>query len=191
VILKILGAHEYSQPQLREPTLVIDAGANIGISSLYFAHRYPAAKVYAIEPEARNFDLLTLNCKDVRSIIPWRAAVWNRLVPLSLTDPAAESWAFSVVETFGPSGTIQSVTIPDILAHAKCDEIDLLKLDIEGAELELFSQDWDEWLPKVKTLVIELHDRFVPGCSTAFYKAITSRPFSQTVMGENVLISFG
>jgi hypothetical protein len=86
---------------------------------------------------------------------------------------------------------VPSVTIGDILRESGFDHIDILKLDIEGAEKELFREGWEEWLPKVRMIVIELHDRFVPGCSQSFYSAILKRPFRQEVNGENVLIRFG
>lgn len=43
------------------PSLIIDAGANIGLVSVYFANKYPSAVVYAIEPESSNYDLLLKN----------------------------------------------------------------------------------------------------------------------------------
>src|SRR5438128_1024549 len=51
VVLKVLADHEYTTPLPINPKLIIDAGANIGISALYFANRYPNARIYAIEPE--------------------------------------------------------------------------------------------------------------------------------------------
>jgi hypothetical protein len=66
--------------------------------------------------------------------------------------------------------------------------VDILKLDIEGAELELFGPGCEQWLPLVDILIVELHDRFRSGCSRAFYKAITNFNFRQEVRGENLFI---
>jgi hypothetical protein len=66
-------------------------------------------------------------------------------------------------------------------------QIDLLKLDVEGAERELFSQNPD-WLNNVSAIFIELHDPFVPGCAQAFYSALTSRPFRQEQRGDTTFI---
>mgnify|MGYP000361339186 CR=1 FL=1 len=49
---------------------------------------------------------------------------------------------------------------------------DLLKIDIEGAEKELFSENTDYWLGKVNMIIIELHDWMRKDCSKNFYSAI-------------------
>ena len=76
------------------------------------------------------------------------------------------------------------------LRQSSADKIDLLKLDIEGAELELFSCGSDVWLGHVRLLVLELHDRFRPGCAQALYTAANGRPFTQEIRGETLFIRF-
>src|ERR1700674_2609294 len=44
-----------------EPQLIVDGGANVGYASIYFANRYPAAQIIALEPEESNFELLKEN----------------------------------------------------------------------------------------------------------------------------------
>jgi hypothetical protein len=85
---------------------------------------------------------------------------------------------------------LSSVTIPELLARIPSGRINLLKIDIEGAERELFQANAGEWLSKVDVLVIELHDRFKQGCSKAFYSAICNRDFHQEQVGENIYIYF-
>jgi hypothetical protein len=53
-----------------QPRVILDAGANIGLTSVYFAKKYPHARIVAIEPEASNFDVLTRNVRPYPSIIP-------------------------------------------------------------------------------------------------------------------------
>jgi hypothetical protein len=65
---------------------------------------------------------------------------------------------------------------------ADADRIDILKLDIEGAELEIFSGPC-EWLSKVAILLIELHDRVAPGCSLTFYSALARYDFTEIKRG--------
>ena len=65
--------------------------------------------------------------------------------------------------------------------------VDLLKVDIEGAEKEVFGSP-DEWIGSVGAIAIELHDRFKPGCSRSFFAAVTAFPVEQTC-GENVFVA--
>jgi len=91
VIVKVLGSHEYGFPFDGTPKLIIDAGANIGISALYFAQRFPDAKIYAIEPEEGNFELLKKNCNGRPNIILKKAALWNHSTRV-IFRPEAENW---------------------------------------------------------------------------------------------------
>jgi len=63
----------------------------------------------------------------------------------------------------------------------------ILKIDIEGAEKELFKANYKKWIDKVDVLIIELHDRFKPGCSATFYPVIESYDFVQYASGANLV----
>ena len=66
-------------------------------------------------------------------------------------------------------------------------QIDLLKIDIEGSERELFMDSYDYWLPRTKVVVIEFHDWMKEGCSRAVYKAIAQYRF-KTMVFEGMLV---
>jgi FkbM family methyltransferase len=189
--MKVLANREYSfESDHQSPAFIVDAGANIGLATLYFAWKYPAARIAAIEPEASNLEILRRNCADLPSVKIIPSALWSGRSNLFISNPHSEKWTFSVTEKKSSGPSIPSVTVGDVLRDSGFDRIDILKLDIEGAERELFREGWQDWLPKVRMIVIELHDRFLPGCSHAFYSAILSRPFRQEINGENVLIEF-
>jgi hypothetical protein len=78
----------------------------------------------------------------------------------------------------------------DLVNMYNLETIDILKIDIEGAEKELFTYNYENWLQKVRCIVIELHDLYRPGCATAFFKAISSREFSIFCKGEDIVITF-
>ncbi len=84
--------------------------------------------------------------------------------------------------------TVEAFTIPELIQSAGGGPIDILKLDIEGAEKVLFGPGCEDWLDSVRVIMIEMHDRFAPGCSSAFYRAIAARDFDQLIKGENVAI---
>ena len=118
-----------------------------------------------------------------------QAALWNECTTLQVCDSSVEKWLFSVEPAVLPSATaVTGITVSDILRETGRRRIDILKLDIEGAERELFSTSSEDWLPFVRLIVIELHDRFKVGCSEAFYKRISQKPFMQEVRGENIFV---
>lgn len=188
---KVFIHEEYKIPFETNPRLIVDAGANIGLASLYFADKFPQAKIMAIELELSNYELLVRNCRGMTNVTPLHAAVWSREASLRIANPGAEKWGFTVESCTNGAAGVKALTIPQILAQSGHETIDILKLDIEGAELELFSDGCEEWLPRVKMIIIELHDRYKPGCTRAVYSKLCQVPFSQEIRGENIFISFG
>lgn len=183
---------EYYSPFILSPETIVDAGANVGMATLYFAYRYPGAKIVALEPASSNFEMLRRNCGDLPNTTLIKAALWPTNSDLMITDPAAEAWMFAVADrsTGGLGEAVQGITIETILERTGANRIDLLKIDIEGAERELFSESAAKWIDRVDTIVIELHDRYKLGCAEAFYSAVAARTFAQEVKGENIFLTF-
>jgi FkbM family methyltransferase len=188
---KVFIAEEYRSPFPASPRFIVDAGANIGMATLYFAKQFPEARIFAIEPELSNFDLLARNCENLPNVTLVQAALWCDRRPLMILNSSAEKYAFRIADKSSGSPsmvTIPAITVSDILHQTDAEGIDLLKLDIEGSELELFAENADQWLDRVKIIAIELHDRFKPGCAQAFYSALAPRKFVQEIRGENIFI---
>jgi len=185
-------AQEYRTPYAVEPKLIIDAGANIGMATLFFANEYPKARIVAIEPEASNFGMLKRNCAGLTNVDLVHAALWPSEEKVVIQDATAEKWAFSVAAATNSNGSemVKAVTIPGLLNQLGAEHIDILKLDIEGAERELFAREAGAWLEKVGLIMIELHDYLVAGCAYAFYSTIVRYPFVQEVQGRNTVINF-
>jgi FkbM family methyltransferase len=171
------------------PRVILDGGANVGYSSLFFAHRFPQALIIAVEPEAENFRLLTHNTAAYPHIRSVQKALWPRNTNLVIDNPSGEPYAFRVRETDGSeNGSILATTMEDLLRDAGVDSIDLLKLDIEGAEKELFEDpSTARWLSKTRAVILEPHDWFKPGCLRAVEQALASYAFKCTRVGENFL----
>ena len=180
---------DYKFPINFEPKLIIDGGAYGGYSSAFFANRFPKAKIIAIEPEASNFNLLEKNTRNYKNIDLINAGIWNKPTYLNVKDIGLGHWGFMVEEvTDSEEFSFKAITIDNILKRSGYEEIDILKLDIEGSEKEVFSADYENWLSKVNVLIIELHDRMKPGCSEAFYSAINQYNFIKKNRGENVIL---
>jgi FkbM family methyltransferase len=161
---------------LESVDLIIDCGANTGFSSAWFLSRFPRATLLAVEPDRRNFALLKANLEPYGTrAIAIHGAVWSTRQRLTIADPSAAAFAIQVrapAET--EAGEIQAYTIPDLLEIAGTDRGGILKLDIEGAEAELF-RDPPSWLAKFDNIAIELHGE---ACRMVFMDAITHHSFN-------------
>lgn len=172
-----------------EPGLIIDAGAYTGLSAIYYSEKYPAAKIIAIEPEASNFEILEQNTKNLPNVTRLKAGLWNRDAFLKVIDKNLGKWGFAVEEVAGSEPyDIRGITVNKILEQAGSDAVDILKLDIEGSEVELFEENSAVWLSKVNVIAIELHDRLRPGCTEALYSAINRNEWEEFKSSEKVIL---
>lgn len=83
--------------------------------------------------------------------------------------------------------TVSAISILDIMDFYKIEYIDILKIDIEGSEMELFENNYEGWLSKTKVLIIELHDSKRNGASKSFFKAISNYNFTMIIKEENLI----
>lgn len=184
---------DYAVTLPRSPGVIVDVGANVGCAAVYFAHRHPGAQVVAVEPEAGNLELLRLNCAGYANVTTVAAALWHRTADLVIDNPQAAPWAFRVreAEPSDDAPPLRGITLPEILASALGPaaveaRIDLLKIDIEGAEMDVFARPVP-WLDRVDVLVIELHDRLRPGCEEAVRSRLPPETFDHSVRGVNAV----
>ena len=165
---------------------IVDLGANIGLASRYLHHCYPKAKLIAIEPDKENFDLLKKNLKGLDQCQAVQAAAWPVDGWVDLEREGLRHSAFRVqVANYG-GGSIEALSIPGIMERFGLDRIGLLKIDIEGAEKEIFSAADLSWLERVDRIAVELHDIFKPGCGDAFFKAMSTSAWTYRFYGEVV-----
>jgi FkbM family methyltransferase len=164
-----------------DPTVIVDAGANVGITSIFFTKRFPRAKVIAIEPEPANFVMLERNVAGLGNVVAIQAALWWKREPLAIEDPGLGDWGFQVSPAM--DGTVPVITMEDLIRTE--GRIDVLKLDIEGAEFDLFAHS-DEWIDSVDAIAIELHERFRPGVTELF----TSKTKSFTTRASQGEVTF-
>jgi FkbM family methyltransferase len=165
------GVYRIVLRHLPECSTIVDLGANIGFASLYLASAYPSARIFAIEPNGDNFELLKTNLKDLireERCVPMQAAVWSARKALTV-DPQWLPDAYNgyrLLEQPSPQNAVDQVqgfTMEEILASSQFEQVDLLKVDIEGAEVELFRNDLG-WLGRVRAIAIEFHGRSRQEC---------------------------
>lgn len=173
------------------PSCIVDCGAHIGCASLFFTLRYPQATIIAVEPDAENFRMLSANVRQFPNVLPVNAAVWNRESRVRIANPGTNPtglYVSEIAEVDNPG--LPGLTIPQIMKKAGIDHIDVLKIDVEGAEQRLFSSpDCHEWLSNVSVLIVELHDRLYPGCARALYRALDRYEYKQEGRGFVVAVT--
>lgn len=169
---------EYDIPLTRPPSIIVDAGANVGMSAVYFALRYPEAKIIAVEPEASNFATLSKNAALFPQIIPINAALWKHEGVVHIEDVDAGHWGMRTIDVKFPTRqTVRATTIQALVQQFRIQQIDLLKIDVEGAECEILEEP-SSWIGHVGVICAELHDRFRPGCLEIYRAATAAFPIS-------------
>jgi len=173
--IQVFTGREYEFKLAVEPKIIVDAGANIGFSSIYFAVQYPRASIIALEPETTNFELLCQNVSHYPNIVPLKKALWSKNEKLSVVNIGKGKWGFQVHDKISSGAcqvveSIEGITIAKLIRDFKLNYIDLLKMDVEGSEKNIFAAS-GAWISKVGVIAIELHDWLNPGCSQSFFQA--------------------
>ncbi|MBS1917788.1 MAG: FkbM family methyltransferase [Bacteroidetes bacterium] len=147
---------------------IIDAGGNVGFATIYFQSFFNDARVIVIEPDSENFDLLQKNTGllKTKNISLIQKGLWYNdnglIIDNSFRD--GKEWSFAVKEINGvkTNGSVVGTTLKQIVDDYKLNKIDILKIDIEGAERFLF-EDADflnTVQANVRYLIMEIHDEF-------------------------------
>lgn len=167
-------------PRGFKPKVLLDLGANVGLTTAVFASRWPEARILAIEPDSVNYSLLKTNCELFENVEPIQAAIWHCNENVFIENSNALSCEFRIsadtdaLQDPNVPPQITGITIPTLLEQYQLTSLDIVKIDIEGTEKLIFAENSEEWLSKVGVLIIELHDRFAAGCSDAVFNAVES-----------------
>jgi FkbM family methyltransferase len=181
---------QYNIPFDNQTKTIIDGGANIGLFSIQIKNIFPNSKIICVEPDLDNFCQLKKNLNFYSNIFYENTGLWHHDTKLKIHDKYDSGKWGMVVEEDNKEGTVDAISINTLIKKYEIDYIDVLKLDIETSEKKLFSENFKEWLPKVKMIIIEFHDGYEKGCSKSFFKAINSvfEDYSFSARGENVII---
>lgn len=162
---------------------IVDAGANVGYFSLIARTAAPEARLIAIEPDAGNYENYLRNISLGKMDRAIHAGLWNKSCNLGIRARETKDVGFVVFED--DEGDIPAVSLKDVMAQCGIEKIDLLKIDIEGSEYEVFDETADEWVEKVGVLIIELHNRIKPGCSDRVNSMMEKHGYIHRNVGEN------
>jgi FkbM family methyltransferase len=132
---------------------IVDAGANVGMATVAFLVACPSAQVLAIEPDPTNALVLRENVRAFGTRVEvMEGAIADSHTPMALAAADRGTWAAHVVVT--AEGVLPTITPEECIAHFG-DKVDVFKIDIEGAEIALFSSPQPSWLSRTRTLLIE------------------------------------
>ena len=197
VFYQLFAKSEYDIPVDFSPKLIIDAGANIGLAAVYFKNKFPDATIISIEPDSGNFEMLQKNTAPYDNIFLEKAGIWNKETYITVEDTyGLGEHGMIVKENDHPAeNSMKAVTIDGLLKKYNLEgqSIDILKVDIETSEKYFFESNYENWLPNVKMLIVELHDILESGCARSFFKAVTNslENYSFFMKGENIIIVNG
>ena len=137
-----------------DPTarVVVDLGANIGLSYRWLRRRYPNARIVCVEPDPGNVAILRSTAAADKDCDIADACIGGRERQVSLGEGTGE-WGFRILDE---PGDVPVLTMPQLLSDYHLDTVDILKCDIEGAERELF-ENCAEWIGQVRALIVECH----------------------------------
>jgi FkbM family methyltransferase len=189
VFNSIFGQGEYDLDIGFVPEVIVDAGAYTGFSAIYFNRRFPQATIIAVEPEASNFGLLVKNTAPFGNINPVRAGVYGRDTVLSITDSRVDKYAFSLRVSDGSEDSVPGYTVTRLMKEFGLTRIDILKMDIEGAEHSVFMNQPEEWLPAVRMVIAEVHEHLHSGVRELITEKLGDAGFKIDWRGENLIAS--
>jgi FkbM family methyltransferase len=181
--------------KLPECSTVVDLGANSGLFTIWIKNVFPECSVIALEPEASNFKALVNNTSHLTGVKPLNLAIWSSSSNLQIVVKDGGEWAASIsqlksdnISMISSGSTVRSISMPQLILQENITSIDLLKIDIEGSESELFANNC-EWLRLAKVICIELHDHMSKGCSKRFLESLSVLDdYSICWKGENLIV---
>jgi FkbM family methyltransferase len=150
-----------------EAPRVIDAGSNIGLTATYFKRFLPQSQIVCIEPSSENVHVLRANLDEnqMQDVRVYAKGLWNRNTFLSRKRDFRDnlSWAFAVEEGTERADAIEAITLQEIMNEMKWENADVLKLDIEGAEAALFSdeQTFSYMVSHYRIIAAEIHEEMI------------------------------
>jgi FkbM family methyltransferase len=138
--------------------VVIDAGANIGDTACWYASKFTEAHIIALEPDPSNFAMLALNAQPYSDRIrAFRLALWHCDADLKLID-GGSSIGMSVQQANASNDPdCAGITLVGLMQKLELKDLDVVKIDVEGEELNLFAPEYDGWINYAGTIVVDVH----------------------------------
>lgn len=173
-----------------EVPIIIDGGANIGLSLRSFAKDFPFAHVVCVEPDDDNFRVLEANARELKTphtLVKAGIASRSGHCRVVSRDRGSAGFQTEYCDESNPEA-IRTATISELVGMVPGGRPWIVKLDIEGAQQELFSGATD-WVAETDLIILELDDWAFPwqGTSVAFFRALAPHRFDYLIDQELIL----
>lgn len=186
--LHVVNAYNDNFSQKKDSCLnIIDAGANIGLTTLFFLKIFDRANIVCVEPEIKNFKILEFNLDNNSNckIVKVYGAVWSSNSQIEIVNDFRDKsdWSFRVEET-NNNNAISAYSINQLVKENGFKYIDILKMDVEGSEKQIFTSELSnlDFLKITKCIAIEIHDEF--NCRQDIYNVLSNYGFTYFNHGE-------
>lgn len=148
-----------------EEMIIIDAGANVGYTSIFLSENLQNYRIYAIEPSKENYE--TYKCNIALSKCSEKIRIYNKALCerpnmfFNIERDFRDKKDWSITTNEAKHGQVKGISINEIIVENNLEYISLLKIDIEGAERFIFKLENDlSYLSITKIIVLEIHDEF-------------------------------
>jgi FkbM family methyltransferase len=164
VLLRRRGKAEYYLPPRLDPKVILDIGSNIGTSILFFHDQFPFARIYGFEPHPETFRILQANVASIPSVEVFNYALGAIDAKISVMFDGADFSRFMAkiedVDWCGPVSATecQMKHAGEVMKNLGLTDVDLIKIDCEGAEYDVLTALPEEMLRRCKWIAGELHD---------------------------------
>jgi FkbM family methyltransferase len=144
---------------LRDGATVVDLGANIGMTALWLATQAKGVRVVAVEPEDSNIDLLRRNVSEDDVVVVHAAiAAQPGKVRLQIGSPSGHRiGSLTPTQSQVASQEVDALDPDELVGRYALENIDVLKVDIEGAEADIFCTSW-ALVDRAQIVLMEVHD---------------------------------
>lgn len=149
-------------PVRKEGSVALDIGANVGLVSYYLAQHFE--KVYSIEPSTEHMQnlALMLNYNKLTNVIPIQKAIYIENGKFGFGGPkdntTMRSLHMATWQDGKPEEQVETITLQKLFTDYKIEHVNLMKLDIEGSEIEVLSHPTFKTVaPKIDIIIIERH----------------------------------
>ena len=164
-VLREMFVDEVYRVECADVHTIFDLGGNIGLASLYMARRHPNATICAVEPDPDNLALFDRNVAynrvSVRLVAGAVGAADGHARFTRLVDPRQHSIASHAAgadDLVRDTVDVKVMSVPTLLETMGWSHLDILKIDVEGAEVDVFDGR-PSWLDRVRVIVGEGHHR--------------------------------
>ena len=167
--------------------VIIDAGANLGAATVWFARQFPEARIVAIEPDPDNARVVRESIRQLSNAVLVEGAVGAETGFVHLTNTEAESNSIRTIRG-GTDAGVKVYTVPDLLAMVEHGKLFMVKVDIEGFESDLFSGN-TAWVEDADVIFVEPHDWMLCGkqTSAAFQKVLGQIGSALFIQDQNLV----